>query len=120
MKKLSKVTSIILSLVLAIQISLGVTCMNVEAQANIALHEDITDSTLATLSNTIISNTSWATLSNCSTFAEKCWNSFSSRKLSAGWIDTPAAQCCSGTFSVLESFGSSSSVSLKENIVAMR
>ena len=111
MKKLSKLTSIILSLVLAIQISLGVTCMNVEAQANIALHEDITDSTLATLSNTIISNTSWATLSNCSTFAEKCWNSFSSRKLSAGWIDTPAAQCCSGTFSVLESFGSSSSVS---------
>ena len=222
MKKLSKLTSIILSLVLAIQISLGVTCMNVEAQAsvatvwvvsctdglghaflvventssenimvgkyqlaagqicsvgtfgnlkdgkclyynaekyciinkyrpftpNVALHEDITDSTLATLSNTIISNTSWATLSNCSTFAEKCWNSFSSRKLSAGWIDTPAglsnsikknsgyesnfsisgscsqdevkyqsskdapaAQCCSGTFSVLESFGSSSSVS---------
>ena len=83
---------------------------------------------------------------NCSIFTEKCWNSFSSRKLSAGWIDTPAgvsnsikksgayvsnftvsgscsqdevryqsskdvpaAQCCTGTMSVLASFGSSSS-----------
>lgn len=222
MKRITKLTSIILSLVLVIQISLGVTCINVDAQANVArvwvvsctdglghaflvventssdtitvgtyqlgagqicsvgtfgnlkdgkclyynaekyciinktrsftpnvaLREDLTDSTLATLSNTISNNTSWATLSNCSTFAERCWNSFSSRKINAGWIDTPAglsnsikkiggyesnfslsgscgsdevkyqssrdmtaAQCCSGTISVLESFGSSSSVS---------
>lgn len=115
---------------------------------SIIFREDISDSTLATLSNTISCNTTWKTLTNCSTFAEKCWNSFSSRKIDAGWIDTPsslsksikkyggyetnfslsgscgadevkyqssremtAAQASSGTISVLESFGSSSSVS---------
>lgn len=57
---------------------------------NVALSENVTSSQLSTLSSTIVSNTKWTLTSNCSTFATKCWNSFSSRKLSAGAINTPS------------------------------
>lgn len=49
-----------------------------------------TTSKLETLNSYINSRDSWSALSSCSSFATGVWNTISSTKLSAGWINTPS------------------------------
>ena len=49
-----------------------------------------TSSELETLNSYINSHDSWSAFTNCSSFATGAWNTISSTKLSAGWINTPS------------------------------
>lgn len=60
------------------------------AYANrVSLTTDITSSQLSSLSSLIANNDAWSYTNNCSSFAEKAWNSVSSTKIDAGLVDTP-------------------------------
>lgn len=56
---------------------------------NYSLYEDIDSEELNTLSNKIVTDTKWTLTNNCASFAARCWNSISSREISAGWISRP-------------------------------
>lgn len=57
----------------------------------VSLSMDLTDAQLATVNALIVNGDSWSTSNNCSSFAEKIWNSVSSTQLSNGTFNTPTA-----------------------------
>lgn len=61
-----------------------------EYNGRVSLSKYTTSKELESLNSYINSHDSWSTLSNCSTFASGAWNTISSTKLSAGWINTPS------------------------------
>lgn len=61
-----------------------------EYDGRVSLSRYTTSSELDSLNSYINSHDSWSAFSNCSSFATGAWNTISSTKLSAGWINTPS------------------------------
>lgn len=61
-----------------------------EYDGRVSLSRYTTSSELETLNSYINSHDSWSAFTNCSSFATGAWNTISSTKLSAGWINTPS------------------------------
>lgn len=63
---------------------------NGEYDGRVSLSRYTTSSELNTINTYINLHDSWSVFSNCSSFATDAWNTISSTKLSAGWINTPS------------------------------
>ncbi len=60
------------------------------SSSRVSIVKAIDVTALNLMNGTIKSNNSWSLLNNCSSFANKVWNSFSNQKVNAGTPNTPS------------------------------